>query len=298
MECRRALPHERGLAVEIDVIGIHRGLRLGEDGHPICRYRVVVELIVHAGAYFLEREIGGERLRSTRELIGFIAVIDEQIFQPSGPMRRDGRLDTGAGRPAETPYKRRLACSGREIGQRLLVIGPGKPAGRIKQPASRRVADAAAHRTGREHGFAEILRAECRRCGIDTRSRAQPRMRLRKIRECGVRFTADENAVRQHVIVAALDAREEASRFVEGVDSLINWRGAGRPRRRPVRRAKRAADMAAGIETVPVISGASEGNRQSLRHHIVVGRGAFGKRHDGGRSHQQKPVVQIESVSV
>ena len=157
------MPHERALAVEIDDIGVHRGLPFGEDGHRVGRYRVVVELIVHAGAHLLKREIGGERLRATRELIGFITVIDEQIFQPSRPMRRDGRLDTGASRPAETPYERQLARTGREIGQRLLVIGPGKPARRIKQPASRRVADATAHRTGREHGFAEILRAECRR---------------------------------------------------------------------------------------------------------------------------------------
>ena len=181
-------------------------------------------------------------------------------------MRRDGRLDTGASRPAETPYERRLARTGHEIDQRLLVVGPGKPARRIKQPASRRVADATAHRTGREHSFAEILRAECRRREIRAAANRKAG-KAWKVRERRVGFAADENAVRQHVIVAALDSRQKASGFVKRIDRLIEACRARDAGCRPVGGPPRTADVAARIKAVPVISRAGEGNRQSLRHH-------------------------------
>jgi hypothetical protein len=62
-------------------------------------------------------------------------------------MRRDRRLDAGA----PSPHERRSGVAGGDLRQRLVVVGPGKTTGPIKQPIAMSVADAAADGARSEH---------------------------------------------------------------------------------------------------------------------------------------------------
>ena len=257
-DCRIALPNECGLTVKVDVVQIRRGRRLGDHGQRVRRQRIVAELIVHAGAHLLQRKIGIEPLGAGEERRAAVAVVGEQIFEPRRPVWRNGRLDAGAGRQAQSPQKRRFGRAGAQLRQCQLVVGPGKSAGRVEQPAAGRVTDAAAHGAGSQHGLAECFRAERRRSQI-RRAADGDAGEIWKARERCIDLGADDDAVRQHVIVTGLQSGEEASRLAEGVNRLRQAERAGDVRcpgraRGPIRTSPRVAQMAAGVESVPVVA--------------------------------------------
>ena len=147
---------ESRLAVDREVIGFkrRRGVRIAG------RLRAVaVEPVVQPEAQFAEREPGIETLRAGRKGDAAIAVVEEQIFEPRRPVRRQGVFDAGASRAAEPRHHvqvlnrtRRSRAAG-ELRAGELVEGPGESAGGVKQPMAAyaeiwRVADAAAQRGG------------------------------------------------------------------------------------------------------------------------------------------------------
>ena len=215
--------------MQAKVIRFRRRPTLGDDRRTE-RSGVVAELVVQTETQFLELKVGAHWLRSQ---IGRarLAVICEQIFQARGPMPRDRHFDAGSGRPAQSPQERGYVVAGRDLGQRLLIVCPGEAAGGVEQPIPRRVADAAAHGAGRQHRFGEADGAECRRIEVEgTASREAEGIhahwqRLKGWKRC-IHFGAEENAVRQHVIVAALQAGQKAPGLVEGIDRLKQIVGA------------------------------------------------------------------------
>ena len=194
------------------------------------RSGVVAELVVQTETQFLELKVGAHRLRS--QICGArLAVICEQIFESRGPMPRDRHFDAGSGRPAQSPQERGYVVAGRDLGQRLLIVCPGEAAGGIEQPMPGRVADAAAHGAGSQHRLGKADRAECRRIKIEGAASREAegiyarRQRLKRWKRC-INFGAEENAVWQHIIVAALQAGHEAPGLVEGIDRLKQIVGA------------------------------------------------------------------------
>ena len=65
-------------------------------------------IITHAGYKKIQREIGIECLAGVREKHAGVAEVRVQIFDASGPMRLDWKLDAGAGRPAKPRHQRRV----------------------------------------------------------------------------------------------------------------------------------------------------------------------------------------------
>ncbi len=281
--------------MEIDQVRVLHGLGFGDHGGPVGRHRVVVELIIHADADFLQREVGIERLRAGKERGVFVAVIGEQIFRPRGPVRRNRHLDAGSRGPAQPPHERRLGVAGRDLGERLMIVGPGETAGRIEQPATGSITDAAPHRAGLQYRFgktrgAKRRRHKCRTAANRDAERIYAGRQRWPGRERCINLATDENPVGQHIIVATLNPGEEAAAFVEGVECLKQiGRAVDAGTRRPIRASPRHAEVTADIKSGPVVGRRiAEGNRRSLRHHGVVGRGASGKHDGGGRGRQPK----------
>ena len=130
-----ALVHKRTLTVQAKVVRLGCRPSLSDDRRN-DRSGVVAELVVQTEAQFLELKIGAHRLRSQIGRAG-LAIICEQIFQARGPVPRDRHFNAGSGRPAQPPQERGYVVAGRDLGQRLLIVCPGKSAGGIEQPVSR-----------------------------------------------------------------------------------------------------------------------------------------------------------------
>ena len=158
-----ALPEKRGLAVKINPVDVRRRRRLGDHRQCAGRQRIVAELIIQAGAQFLQLEVGIDPLRAAEKRHALGAIVGEQIFEARGPMRCNRYLDAGSRRETQSPQERLFDGAGGKLGQRLPIVSPGESAGRVQQPIAGRIADPAAHRAGSEHRLAEGFRAQCRR---------------------------------------------------------------------------------------------------------------------------------------
>ena len=202
-DCRIALPDEGGLTVEVDQVQVGCRLPLDHDRPRVRRRGIVAELIVQTGAHLLHRKVGIEVLRAAKERRAAIAVTGKQIFEPRRPMRRDRCFDAGSGGVTQSPQERRFAGARGDLRERLLVIGPGEAAGRVEQPTAGSIADTAAHGAGSQHRLAVGFRAERRRSQIRYAA-GRDAVPIRKGRERCVDLAADQEPVRQHVVVAAL----------------------------------------------------------------------------------------------
>ena len=205
-------------------------------------------------------------------------------------MRQYRDLDAGPGRPAQAPQEGHVGRTAGQLRQRQLVVAPGEPAGRIKQPVAGSITDAPAHGAGREHRLAVAHRAERRRRKVRDAANGDAGEILEGRERC-IDLGADEHAVRQHVVVTGLQSLEKASRFREGINGLRKIERAGDAGRRPIRASPSIAEMAAGIKTSPVeIGGNRRRRRRRLRHHDVIGRGAT---HRGQRHANNSPEDQL-----
>ena len=195
-------------------------------------------------------------------------------------MRQYRDLDAGPGRPAQSPQEGHVGRTAGQLRQRQLIVAPGEPAGRIKQPVAGGIADAPAHGAGREHRLAVAHRAERRRRKVRDAANGDAGEILEGRERC-IDLGADEHAVRQHVVVTGLKSLEKASRFGEGINRLRQVERAGDTGRCPIRASPGIAEMAARIETGPVVKGSVGRRRRRLRHHDVIGRGAAcGREHN------------------
>ena len=209
-------------------------------------------MIVQARAQLLKGEIGIEPLRHARESCAADAVVGEQIFESRGPVLRHRDLDPGPSCPAQPPQKGRFGRAAGQLRQRQLVVSPGETACRIKEPVSGSKTDAAPHGAGREDRLAIALCADrwrSKRRGAANGDSGE----IWKGRERCIGLDPDDDAVREHVVIAGLKTRKEASRFGEGVDWLRQVDRAGDTGRCPIRASPSIAEMAARIEARPVI---------------------------------------------
>ncbi len=156
-----------------------------------------------------------------------------------------------------------------------MIVGPGEAPCHIEQPVSRRIADAAAHRTERQHRLAVTRRAQDRRVEVGEAPDRQP-VEIWKGRKRGVGFHAEHQAIGEHVIIAALKSHQEASRLGEAIDwqgQVDRARGRRQPGLRrvggPVRVSAGIAHMAADIEAGPVVEA---GDRRRFDRHRIDNR--------------------------
>ena len=101
----------------------------------------------------------------------------------------------------------------RDLRARDLIVAPGEAAGRVKEPMIERVADAPAHCSRMQHHVGEARRAGKRRC--------RGRSAGERIGKRGVGLDAKEQPRRQHEVVAALKAGEEAPGSLEYVEPVV-----------------------------------------------------------------------------
>ena len=149
-------------------------------------------------------------------------------------MRHDRDFNPGTRRPAQAPQGRRFGRAGGQPRQRQLVVGPGKPAGRIKQPIAGSIANPNPYRAGRKQRLAVAFCAERRRRerrGVTNGDSGEILMAWKRCIGLG----ADEKTVRQQVIVSPLEPPEETPRLVKVVDRLSKVERAGDARHgRPI----------------------------------------------------------------
>src|ERR1700729_540726 len=123
------------------------------------------------------------------------------------------------------------------------------------------IADATAKCARRQHVFAECSGAEARRCKIGRAADRRTSDGVGKSRKRAVGFDAENHAIPEHPVVAALHALEPATAFLEGIWRLIkpertrHRRTASGRGHRPALASRRKANMAADIKTGPVIIG-------------------------------------------
>jgi hypothetical protein len=148
---RVILIHVGGLGVEREVVGLQRGWSLGQEVRDVGV--VVSDPVVHAQPDALHGEVGLERLCCGRERHALAAKSGRQIFGFCGPVAGERNLDTGSGRPPQSPQQLRVhgprcreAAKGKAVnlGPRHLIVSPGQPSRPIEQKMVERITDAGA----------------------------------------------------------------------------------------------------------------------------------------------------------
>jgi hypothetical protein len=271
-ERRIGLLGECCLAVEADHIRKRRQRCCG-----VRNRRVAGQVIIQAQTKFLQCQAGADP-RSQVGVAGHrVGKRGPQKFALRGPVRCDGHFDARAGRPAESPQKKRVVDAAGDLREGELIIGPGEATRQIKQPVSGRIANAAAQRAERQHRLTVTGRTKDRRVEVGQTPDRQP-VEILKGGKRGVGFHAEHHAIGQHVIVAALNPHEEASHLGEVIDRQGHADRAGgrwqsRPRRvgGPVRVSAGIAQMAAHIEPGPIVEAGDRRRLDRKRRQISGG---------------------------
>jgi hypothetical protein len=237
-----------------DVSGRHKS-RCGEEG----RLRGIVEAIIQAKAKLVQGKVRADALAGGGIGHARGRIAGPQIFALHGPARRDRHLDARTGGPAKPREHAVFGVAGRRLRQNLLVVGPGETEGGVEQPVAGRKADAAAHRSGRQHGL-PVSRSTKRWRGEIRNAADRKPVEVLKGGKGRIGLDAEHDAVGQHVIIAALNAHQEAAAFSEGVGRSVKTkpirdRGRNAVERigAPVRMSARKAGMPADIEAAPII---------------------------------------------
>ena len=161
-----------------------------------------------------------------------------EIFDPRRPVRRDCDLGAEAERPAGAREQDLVLIAGDAGSLAEARLRPGKPAGAVDQPMIERVAEATAQRR-------DVIDLVGNCCALG-RSSGENRAVLEKIRERNIGFDPEQQAGRQNVIVACLQAAiEAAERIARSYRVRIGQRA--------VRAAQTIGDVTADIEASPVI---------------------------------------------
>src|SRR3974390_1715006 len=137
-------------------------------------------------------------------------IICVQIFEPCGPVRCHGDLDTRPSRPAKSPQEWRFGRAVDELRQGQLIVGPSESPSRIKEPIARSVTHAAKHGAERQYGLAIAFGAQRwgRKRGGATNGEPG---KIWKVRKRCIGLDAKDETVWKHIVVADLKALEAAS---------------------------------------------------------------------------------------